>query len=674
MRSPALAGALATTVALMLGSAAPSALAACPNEASRTDLSAALPDCRAYEQVSPQDKGGYDVEFYGGRRSSPSGDAFQFESNGAFAGAAGAAHANDYVATRSATGWATQGFTPHQDPNGIAALIAVYGYVQFSPDLTSGVLMNANPPAPGTPGNTARSFYVRAGDGSYQLVTPAPSNPGIFYQPLFAGSSTDLSHVFFQSSAALTPDAPAGQANLYEWANGHVGLVGILPNGTPAPGGASAVFGASNNTPSANTYTAVSPDGSQVVFASGSPAQLYVRSDATTSVAISNSRKAGSLGEPAPSGVTFMGTVSGDGHTISKVFFTSPDELTNDANTGHGEETIYGHGTDLYEYDIASGQLRDVTVDTSAEDTEGARVVSSWFGPSTDGSYIYFVAEGVLAPGGHFNEENLYLLHDGATTYVGPVRSYDIGSVVISKDGKRFIYQTLISETADDNGGLNQLYLYDAPSNTWTCTSCLPGVTASAATSTAGFLTGYGSFAQYQARNLTDDGRRVFFQTEAALVPQDTNGQYDVYEWEHGVLHLISSGQGADGSNFMDASANGDDVFYTTRERVLPSDNDDNVDVYDARVGGGTPRLPSPPACTGTGCQGVPGAPPIFATPPSVTFNGVGNFAPAAHAKAKPKVKKKPRHKPKVKPRHKRSKQAHKGSKSNQRSVKRAGR
>jgi hypothetical protein len=690
MRSPALTGLLATAVALVLGSAAPVALAACPNESARTGLSANLPDCRAYEQVSPQEKDGYDVQFYAGRRSSPSGEAFQFESNGSFAGTAGSAHTNDYVARRGAGGWSTQGLTPLQEPNGLASLIAVYGFVQFTPDLTSGVFMNTNPPALGASGNDAHSLYLQANGNTYQLLTPAPPNPSPFYQPTFAGASTDLSHVFFASSAALTPDAPAGQANLYEWTNGQVNLVGILPNGAPAPAGASAVFGASSNTPSADTYSSVSQDGSQVVFASGSPSQLYMRTNANTTVAISNSAKTGSVGEPAPSGVTFMGTASGDGHTISKVFFASEDELTNDANTGHGEETIYGHGTDLYEYDVASGGLRDVTVDTSAEDSEGARVVSSWFAPSTDGSYIYFDAEGVLAPGGHFNEDNLYLLHNGTTSYVGPVQGYDIGSIVISKDGRRLIYQTTIPETADNNGGLNQMYLYDAPSDTWTCTSCLPGITATAGTSTAGFLTGYGSFARYQPRNLTDDGQRVFFQTEAALVPQDTNGQSDVYEWENGTIQLISSGQGANGADFMDASADGDDVFFTTREQLLPSDTDANVDVYDARVDGGTARQPSPPACTGTGCQGVPGAPPIFATPPSVTFNGVGNFAPAAKptAKKQPKVKKKPKHKTraKSKPKHnakskakskakrKGAKKARQGTTSSQRSIKRAGR
>jgi hypothetical protein len=59
------------------------------------------------------------------------------------------------------------------------------------------------------------------------------------------------------------------------------------------------------------------------------------------------------------------------------------------------------------------------------------------------------------------------------------------------------------------------------------------------------------------------------------------------------------------------------------------------VKLYDARVGGGFPE--SSLACTGTGCQGVPPGPPIFATPSSVTFSGVGNFTGQGVATPKPK-------------------------------------
>jgi hypothetical protein len=55
-------------------------------------------------------------------------------------------------------------------------------------------------------------------------------------------------------------------------------------------------------------------------------------------------------------------------------------------------------------------------------------------------------------------------------------------------------------------------------------------------------------------------------------------------------------------------------------------DGNENVDLYDARVDG--VEAVSAPVCSGTSCQGVPAPSPVFATPASVTFSGVGNFPP----------------------------------------------
>jgi hypothetical protein len=141
----------------------------------------------------------------------------------------------------------------------------------------------------------------------------------------------------------------------------------------------------------------------------------------------------------------------------------------------------------------------------------------------------------------------------------------------------------------------------------------------------------------------------VFFDSAVALVPQDTNDVRDVYEWERdgsgscrespGCQYLLSGGANASESFLLDASANGSDVFFGSRAQLVREDNDEDFNVYDARIGGVQPV--SPPACTGAGCQGVPPAPPIFATPSSVTFNGTGNFPPTAPVVVKHPVKKK---------------------------------
>ena len=99
-----------------------------------------------------------------------------------------------------------------------------------------------------------------------------------------------------------------------------------------------------------------------------------------------------------------------------------------------------------------------------------------------------------------------------------------------------------------------------------------------------------------------------------------------------GCIYLLSGGQSADNSYLIDADSTGENVFFTSREDLVPQANG-RVALYDARVGGGFPEVSI--SCTGTGCQGVPPAPPIFATPSSVTFNGVGNFLPPGKTQVK---------------------------------------
>ena len=205
--------------------------------------------------------------------------------------------------------------------------------------------------------------------------------------------------------------------------------------------------------------------------------------------------------------------------------------------------------------------------------------------------------------------------------------------------------------------------------------------------------------AVYQPRYLSDSGR-VFFNSSDGLVPQDSNGQGDVYQWEPGgagpegarcgpgvaggsevfkpargfeaggqageetagCVALVSSGTSAQESAFLDASAGdgpgesgvpgkeaGSDIFFLTTSHLVPSDVEGGLSVYDAHECTTTsPCLPaqptSPPQCTtAEGCRAAPEPQPsIYGTPPSQTFNGLGNPAPEAPAPAVVKPKPKP--------------------------------
>ena len=130
------------------------------------------------------------------------------------------------------------------------------------------------------------------------------------------------------------------------------------------------------------------------------------------------------------------------------------------------------------------------------------------------------------------------------------------------------------------------------------------------------------------------------------LVPEDTNGRQNVYEWERegtgrrtaaaavngGCIYLLSGGTSEADSWFIGASESGNDVFVASRAHLAPQDGNDAFNLFDARVGGVQPV--TEPLYTGTGCQGPPEPAPTFATPASVTFAGVGNFPPPVEAKA----------------------------------------
>jgi hypothetical protein len=211
--------------------------------------------------------------------------------------------------------------------------------------------------------------------------------------------------------------------------------------------------------------------------------------------------------------------------------------------------------------------------------------------------------------------------------------------------------------TSYDNNGKIELYLYEAqrplsPGNP-VCVSCNPSGAPAAGdvrlTSANGGLAASPSRRNaFLTRNLSSDGNRVFFQTEEALVPGDGNGQLDVYEWERegagscepigvsfdksaaGCVYLISSGESAQPSYFGDAGADGEDVFFFTRQSLVGQDNDLNVDVYDARVDGGiVSQNPPPPVapCTEGTCRGGVGTSPAFGVPASATITGTGNPA-----------------------------------------------
>ncbi len=85
-----------------------------------------------------------------------------------------------------------------------------------------------------------RNLLVRENaTGTYQLVNVTP--PGVTPDGAnFQAASADVSHVIFTETSPLAAGATATYGveyqNLYEWDEGVVRLVTVLPDGTPTQG------------------------------------------------------------------------------------------------------------------------------------------------------------------------------------------------------------------------------------------------------------------------------------------------------------------------------------------------------------------------------------------------------------------------------------------------------
>jgi hypothetical protein len=166
---------------------------------------------------------------------------------------------------------------------------------------------------------------------------------------------------------------------------------------------------------------------------------------------------------------------------------------------------------------------------------------------------------------------------------------------------------------------------------------------------------------------MTDDGR-TFYSTKDALVPFDTDGLFDTYEYVDGRPQLISSGTANQDTwggalilfpestiGLEGVSADGVDVFFSTFQTLVPEDgNGEFIKFYDARTGGGFAATAGPPPCQAADeCHGTGSS---VAPPPQV-----GTSAPlgsTGNVKAKKKKHKKKHHKKKHK-KHKRKHHRH---------------
>jgi hypothetical protein len=673
----------------------------CPNQALRYGAGSLLPDCRAYEQATPVDKNGanpiVEAKY---SQAAIDGGGITFYTLSGIPGDAGAQDYPIHVSRRVDGQWLTSGLQP---PVAYGAQARILGW--------SDSLDLAVSSARSLQGGQAL-FGLQTETGGVQTILPrlATSQRGEIF---LAAISHDGRYIVFETAMGLLPGSATEHNNVYlvDRVTGALSLVGVMNDGdAPAEGAFPGAYGWFNGSrqsggSSAFFYTnnvgVLSETADAVYFTAAGSGTLYVRTNpqepqsnmsgddctepqkaCTVSLGTSHKTNGSGPGGTDPFGpqpTAFM-TATPDG---SRAFFTSQEELTNNASTGAADE-----GNDLYLFDLRTKQLRDLTPDQL--DPAGAEV-RGVLGASSDGKYVYFAANGVLAPGAtpgncqvNFtgapgDQCNLYVWHEasGGSTIKfvsrlengGGSRSSDANNwrpnenngesepgrtARVTPDGSVMLFRSVLPLTGYSANGLPEYFRYDARTGALTCVTCNPtGAVPSAPPLLQGTLGRPGPLAPevFLARNLSNDGSRVFFETSDPLVADDTNGVEDVYEWEAagvgscrsanlatGCLALISDGTNPGGSHFVDASKSGDDVFILTSSRLVTQDRDQIADIYDVRVDGGLlaqSELP-PISCSSEGaCRSSSASPEQSPAVGTSSFTGPGNPVPKKHHKKK---------------------------------------
>jgi DNA-binding beta-propeller fold protein YncE len=681
----------------------------------------ALPDDRVWEMVSPPNKGGAIISPLeaGAIQASTDGSAVTYYATGPFGsntvGNPTPTGEAQVLSRRGAGGWSSEDINP---PNTRVTKDTFGGeYSEFSSDLSLAVA-EPNDETPLSPETTETTPYLRDNEsGSYRPLVTASNvtPPGTPFassteQDLFphvVAATADLSHIVLASPDALAKGANAGSTNLYEWSEGRLQLVSELPGGEPntqaARLGSLDVY---------DTRNALSSDGSMVFFSS--ELGLYARNAVTKKTVQVNLPVPGV--PPPPQAEADYQIASTDG---SKVFFLDDEPLTPESKLGDVPLGANGY-KDLYVYDTVTGSLTDLSVDQNT--AEAANAQETVVGASEDGSVVYFVATGKLAPGAVSGAYNLYVVSETGASWSSPrlvavlseadsrdwAGTYGSGhgangrlyflSSRVSPDGRYVAFMsdadlktTNFPEGYDTRDAVSgqpdeEAFLYDEATGSLRCVSCNPtgqrpegifdegnggprgssgrnlfdpegiwedrwvAANIPAWTDVGTRDAGLQVNVSYQSRVLSDEGR-MFFDSTDALVPQDTNGTTDVYEYEPqgvgscvragGCLRLISPGTSPEESVFLDASAKGpgggesEDVFFITAASLVRRDVDTAYDVYDAHMcSTAVPCMSapvSPPPCTsGDACKAAPSPQPaLFGAPSSATFSGAGNVTPS---------------------------------------------
>jgi hypothetical protein len=666
---------------------APAAPVSCANQALRTGASANLPDCRAYEQLTPADKEGtqepfdYSTYIKGGALAGESGEQLVLEAEAVNWGHGATAGHGPYFFSRSPGGWlmTAAGIEPE-------AGVREFSPQVFDPNVTRFGFSSGFRTAPKVLSEDLE-FRVGSPGGPYTTVASVPRKQVAGKGEGWVAASADFSRLILQvedRNLVEPATTTVTGADLYEYSGGELRQVNVGV-GTC---GARIARGAEPAGVTSSAHS-VSADGSRVFFEAvpgsscANPLHLYMRVGGAQTVDLGAGRF---LAANQAGSQVLLERVTGEAHELflyetenatsahlltltqpfdssinihvstdlSAIYFSTPEALTTEAPA-----MPFG-SLDVYRYDVPGRALRFL-FEVKPPNKEDSQFGGGIQAVSPDGRYAYLELEELAGvPGGA-----KALRRDGAQ---GPWLS-------------------------------TQVYRYDSAENVVECVSCAstfdPEPRLKAFLETADHAVPANGGLPTETP-VSADGNYAFFTTPAALVREDVDGDIpppsfgeaasvegqfksiatsassDVYEWRRdgvsgcvqlqGCLALITNGRGGHFNLLLGTADDGRDVFIYTYSQLVPQDRDAAGDIYDVRIGGGfPPPPPAPVECEADFCSTPAGA-PNDATPSSFTFSGAGNLLQPAP----PVPVVQPSH-PKPKHKHKKAKRRHRGRKATRR-------
>jgi hypothetical protein len=454
---------------------APSGFSGCLNEQLREENnSKTLPDCRAYEQVSPADNATVDppetpvgahegyLDAWYPMQSSADGEAVTYvgepasSGQGCGTGNSGNGEGDEHLAIRGKGGWSATDIQP------CGSNPATY-FEAFSATLDRGIIGTAGdvgaskerPLDPSVETNCGVLYQRASESGQYSPLYTTETTA--CHHAFYVGSSANGEDEIFESTAKKTEGAqeatgakeeqegrPAkGHENIYDSVGGQLHLVNVLPGGKADPNASigqlvseeeskyaeykgEIVNGQGVHIPSLDTSGVVSSDGSRIFWTNLATGIVYVRENPTQ-----EEESASSGGKCTEPGLAC--TVQVSAHAASYQT-ASPD----------GRYAYYIEAGQLWRFDLES-ETREALTPANAEvqDVIGVNQVGE------DGAYLYFVAAGKLSAdaearkcetAGESEAEareeneglapagrgcNLYVLHQGVTTLVASLSPID---------------------------------------------------------------------------------------------------------------------------------------------------------------------------------------------------------------------------------------------------------